>query len=141
MKSPYAPHSLLPLNWSIGITGLCGDVYLVATPAGARIDDVKVDTSVRNSEITIEAGLEGLADVVINPTDALVLGAMVGEGAGVEKHFRDKIAVVREIIKQSRMCNDTQVELAMQRAFLGCETVRLCYSQACAVRLMIGHLC
>jgi hypothetical protein len=46
---------------SVARRGLCGDVYLVATPAGARIGDVKVDTSVRNSEISIEAGLEGLA--------------------------------------------------------------------------------
>ena len=41
--------------------GLCGDVYLVSTPAGPRITDVKVDTSVRRREITAEAALEGLA--------------------------------------------------------------------------------
>ena len=38
--------------------GLCGDVYLVSTPAGARIADVKVDTSVRKGEITATAGSE-----------------------------------------------------------------------------------
>ncbi len=41
--------------------GLCGDVYLMGTPAGARILDVKVDTSVRKREVTFDAALEGLA--------------------------------------------------------------------------------
>ncbi len=41
--------------------GLCGDVYLDATPAAARIGDVKVDTSVRNGEMTVRAELQGLA--------------------------------------------------------------------------------
>ena len=41
--------------------GLCGDLWLAGMPAGPRIADVKVDTSVRRWEITFEAGLEGLA--------------------------------------------------------------------------------
>jgi hypothetical protein len=41
--------------------GLCGDVYLVSTPSGARVADVKIDTSVRKGEITLSAALEGLA--------------------------------------------------------------------------------
>ncbi len=41
--------------------GLCGDVYLVSSPMGARIGDVRVDTSVRKWEITFAAALEGLA--------------------------------------------------------------------------------
>jgi hypothetical protein len=41
--------------------GLCGDVYLVGTPATARVTDVKVDTSVRRSELTVTAALHGLA--------------------------------------------------------------------------------
>ncbi|MEA3226081.1 MAG: prepilin-type N-terminal cleavage/methylation domain-containing protein, partial [Planctomycetota bacterium] len=40
--------------------GLCGDVYLESTPAGARIADAKVDTSVRKWEITFDAKLDGL---------------------------------------------------------------------------------
>ena len=39
--------------------GLCGDVYLVGTPAGPRIADVKVDTSVRKGEITFDTALAG----------------------------------------------------------------------------------
>jgi beta-galactosidase/beta-glucuronidase len=46
---------------SVQRRGLCGDVYLVSTPAAARITDVKVDTSVRKGEITVEAGFQGLA--------------------------------------------------------------------------------
>ncbi|HEY7312651.1 MAG TPA: glycoside hydrolase family 2 TIM barrel-domain containing protein [Gemmataceae bacterium] len=41
--------------------GLCGDIYLVATPSAARIADVKIDTSVRKGEVTVRAALEGLA--------------------------------------------------------------------------------
>ena len=46
---------------SVARRGLCGDVYLLATPA-ARLADVKVDTSVRKGEITVERGAaQGLA--------------------------------------------------------------------------------
>jgi beta-galactosidase len=41
--------------------GLCGDVYLIGEPAGPRITNVKVDTSVRNWQITLGAELAGLA--------------------------------------------------------------------------------
>lgn len=40
--------------------GLCGDVYLIGTPAGARVADVKIGTSFRKGEITVEAALVGL---------------------------------------------------------------------------------
>jgi len=40
--------------------GLCGDVFLTSTNAGARLDDVKVDTSVRNWEITFDTALNSL---------------------------------------------------------------------------------
>ena len=41
--------------------GLCGDVWLIGEPAGARLSDVRIDTSFRQSQITFEAGLQGLA--------------------------------------------------------------------------------
>ena len=41
--------------------GLCGDVFLVGTPAGAHLADVKVSTSVRQWEITFEAQPQNLA--------------------------------------------------------------------------------
>jgi hypothetical protein len=41
--------------------GLCGDVWLVGEPAQARLSDVRIDTSYRQSQITFQAALEGLA--------------------------------------------------------------------------------
>ncbi len=46
---------------SVARRGLCGDVYLVSTPPGPRIADVRVDTSVRTQEFTFDVALEGLA--------------------------------------------------------------------------------
>ena len=40
--------------------GLCGDVFLVSEPKGPRIADVRVETSVRNGEITVHALLENI---------------------------------------------------------------------------------
>ena len=42
--------------------GLCGDVYLLSTPKGPRIADVKIDTSVRKGEITVNAALPDVAE-------------------------------------------------------------------------------
>lgn len=53
-------NSARQVRGSVARRGLCGDIYLVSTPVGAHLDDVKVDTSVRNWEITFEAGLRGL---------------------------------------------------------------------------------
>ncbi len=47
-------------NRSVKRRGLCGDVYLVSTPRGARIADVKVDPSVRMSGITFDTSLKDL---------------------------------------------------------------------------------
>jgi hypothetical protein len=41
--------------------GLCGDLWLIGEPAGARLSGVRIDTSFRQSQITFEAGLQGLA--------------------------------------------------------------------------------
>jgi beta-galactosidase len=46
---------------SVARRGLCGDVYLVSKPAGLCITDVRVDTSVRKQELTVDAAIEGLA--------------------------------------------------------------------------------
>ncbi|MHC4538443.1 MAG: glycoside hydrolase family 2 protein [Planctomycetota bacterium] len=46
---------------SVARRGLCGDVYLESTPAGVRIVDVKVDTSVRKWKVTFDIALDGLA--------------------------------------------------------------------------------
>ncbi len=45
---------------SVARRGLCGDVYLIGEPLGARISDIKIDTSVRKGEITFDAALQSL---------------------------------------------------------------------------------
>ena len=40
--------------------GLCGDAFLVSTPASGRIDDVRVETSIAHSQITFDTLLLGL---------------------------------------------------------------------------------
>lgn len=46
---------------SVARRGLCGDVYLVSGPAGTRLSDVRVETSVRKWEIAVDAAIEGLS--------------------------------------------------------------------------------
>jgi hypothetical protein len=60
MQSYTDTASAREIRGSVARRGLCGDVFLVSTPAGPRIDDVRVATSVRRQELTIDAALEGL---------------------------------------------------------------------------------
>jgi beta-galactosidase len=41
--------------------GLCGDLWLISQPAGARLADIHLDTSFRQSQISFKARLAGLA--------------------------------------------------------------------------------
>ena len=45
---------------SVERRGLCGDVYLVSRPAAARIEDVMIDTSVRQGTVTFTAAMRDL---------------------------------------------------------------------------------
>jgi hypothetical protein len=54
--------------------GLCGDVYLVGAPAGPRITDLKVETSVRKWQITFDTALAAL-----NPAATYVLRAQISD--------------------------------------------------------------
>jgi hypothetical protein len=54
-------NSAREVKGSVERRGLCGDIYLTATPDAARVADVKIDTSVRKGEITVDAALEDLA--------------------------------------------------------------------------------
>ncbi|MCY3022818.1 MAG: hypothetical protein NTW87_27885 [Planctomycetota bacterium] len=70
---------------SVARRGLCGDVYLVGTPAAARIADVKVATSVRKGEIALDVALQGLA------ADAqYALRAQVTENGRAVREFTGK---------------------------------------------------
>ena len=48
------------MKGSVARRGLCGDVYLVSVPSGARIADVRVDASIRKGEITFDAALQNV---------------------------------------------------------------------------------
>ena len=62
--------------------GLCGDVFLVSTPAGPKITDVRIGTSFRQREISISTALEGLAS-----DGHYQLRAHVMQGGSVAKEF------------------------------------------------------
>ncbi len=62
--------------------GLCGDVYLVSTPAGPRIAGVKLDTSVRHWQIDFDTDLAAL-----DPNASYVLRARITDGARSVKEF------------------------------------------------------
>ncbi len=65
--------------------GLCGDVYLNATPQGARIEDVRVETSVRRWEITLDAALAAL-----DPRLSYTLLAEIRDGSRTVKRFTSR---------------------------------------------------
>jgi hypothetical protein len=46
---------------TVGLRGLCGDVFLESTPAKARLSDVRLAASVRKWELTVDAGVANLA--------------------------------------------------------------------------------
>ncbi len=48
------------IKGTVARRGLCGDVFLVSTPAEERLTDVKVDTSVRKWEIGFDAAVQGV---------------------------------------------------------------------------------
>ncbi|HTU93625.1 MAG TPA: glycoside hydrolase family 2 TIM barrel-domain containing protein [Gemmataceae bacterium] len=53
-------NSAREVKGSVERRGLCGDLYLTATPRAARLTDVKIDTSVRKGELTVRAAPKGL---------------------------------------------------------------------------------
>src|SRR5581483_10503412 len=62
--------------------GLCGDVFLVSTPSGARINDVRVQTSIRKKQLGISATLEKCAVGA-----EYKLRARVSDGPNMVKEF------------------------------------------------------
>jgi len=78
-------NSARAVKGSVARRGLCGDVYLVATPAKARLGEVRVGTSVRNGTITFEAALHDVA-----ADAAYALRAQVSENGRAVKEFTSK---------------------------------------------------
>jgi len=62
--------------------GLCGDVYLLGTPRGARVDHVRVVTSVRKWQITFETALKGA-----QPDETYALKAEIKDSGRTVKEF------------------------------------------------------
>jgi hypothetical protein len=72
--------------------GLCGDVYLIGAPKGARITGVKVDTSVRKWEITFHAALDQL-----QPGEKYTLKAVISDGGRTVKEFTSEPFTAAEL--------------------------------------------
>jgi hypothetical protein len=77
--------------------GLCGDVYLTGMPAGPRIADARVETSVRQWRITLDVAIEGIA--ALDETAPYRLHAQIADASRTVKeftsapfHFRDLAA-------------------------------------------------
>ncbi len=62
--------------------GLCGDVFLVGTPQGARISHMRVEPSVRNWQVTFDTALDG-----VDPRATYALRAQVRDGGRTVKEF------------------------------------------------------
>jgi beta-galactosidase len=67
---------------SVARRGLCGDVFLTVAPADARIGDIRLDTSVREQQMTVDAELLDLA-----PDAAYSLRVQVKDDGQVVKTF------------------------------------------------------
>lgn len=73
------------VNATVARRGLCGDVYLVATPAHARLANVAAETSVRRSELTLRASFDDLA-----PGASFALRARVLRGGKQVAEFKSE---------------------------------------------------
>ncbi len=61
MESYNDTHTARQEQGKVERRGLCGDIWLISEPDGARLGMVKIDTSFRRSEITFRAEVGGLA--------------------------------------------------------------------------------
>jgi hypothetical protein len=78
----------------VNLRALCGDVFLVSTPAAARIADVKVETSVRKWEIAFNTAIQGAA-----PDVTYVLRAVVTDKGQAVKEFKSQPVKGAELVK------------------------------------------
>jgi len=66
----------------VGLRGLCGDVCLVGTPPSARIRRVRVESSVRNWQLTLNTTLEG-----VDLAGAYAIRAQIRDGEETVREF------------------------------------------------------
>ncbi len=72
--------------------GLCGDLWLIGEPAGARLSDVRIDTSFRQGQVTFEAATEGLA-----PDGRYTLRASISDQGGQVAEFTGPAFPARDV--------------------------------------------
>jgi len=72
--------------------GLCGDVFLCSSPLKARINEVRVTTSVRKREITFNTGIENL-----NPATKYTLNAVITDKGNPVAAFKSKAFTADEV--------------------------------------------
>lgn len=72
--------------------GLCGDVWLIGEPAGARLSNVKIETSFRQNQIAFTAEAQGLAD-----GGQYKLRARISDHSRQVKEFIGPIFTAREV--------------------------------------------
>lgn len=77
----------------VELRALCGDVYLLATPAQTRLTDVKIDPSVRKGEITFDVGIAGAS-----PSSFYTLHAQLTDGGPVGLVLASKRFSADEIV-------------------------------------------
>ncbi|NIP28837.1 MAG: hypothetical protein GWN67_19570, partial [Phycisphaerae bacterium] len=80
------------ITGSVARRGLCGDVFIVGKPVGASTTDVKVDTSVRNWDITFESGLLNLS-----ADEQYALHAQVSDNGRKIREFASKPFKARDL--------------------------------------------
>jgi len=73
--------------------GLLGDVFLASTPVGARLDDIKVNTSVRKGEIGLDVAVRNLAE-----GKNYTLNATVSDHDKVVKTFDPKSITAADVV-------------------------------------------
>jgi hypothetical protein len=76
--------------------GLCGDVFLVSLPAGPTIEDVRVDTSVRKREISVNTVLDDL-----DGSKSYKLRAVIRKGNQTVQEFASQPFQARDL-KENR---------------------------------------
>jgi len=77
--------SVREVKGTVARRGLCGDAFLVSTPSGARIADVKVSTSLRRQQIRFEVALAGLPEGAAHTCRARII-----EKGHVVREFPDR---------------------------------------------------
>jgi hypothetical protein len=112
---------------SVARRGLCGDVFLIGAPKGARITDVRVATSVRRGEISMDVALDQLgADTTYSLHASVTAGGRTlrefGSPAFRAGDLKDDRIVLAEKWKPEKLWdmhtpqNVCQVSLTLQAA-------------------------